>query len=152
MPPGLSSMGHRACSGNQSRRKHVCPTIYLAEHLHLHTGNKNAALHFLTDPRGTKATTNLSPSPCQLHGSYHISKRYTLGVRAGLELLNMMLGRYKEKKTLWLHSQFEDWSVSSLKPLIIMHTVHTRTNGKGAHEMSSEHPSTHRYQPSVTQQ
>lgn len=82
----------------------VQPSIWLkAQHLHLHTGNKNAALHFLTVPRRTKATTNLSPSPCQLQGSYHISKRYSLGVRAGLELLNTMLGRYKEKKTLWLH-------------------------------------------------
>lgn len=60
------------------------------------------SLHFLTvkDPRGTKITTNLYLSLSQLQGSYHISKRYTLGATAGLRLLSKMLGKIQGKEEI----------------------------------------------------
>lgn len=70
-----------------------------------------------------KNITNLYLSPSQLQGSYHISKRYTLGATAGLELLSEMLGKIQGKEGIVAASpKLEAWSASLLKPMIKVYT------------------------------
>lgn len=83
------------------------------------------SLHFLTvkDPQGTKITTNLYLSLSQLQGSYHISKRYTLGATAGLRLLSKMMGKIQEKEEIVAASpKLGAWSASLLTSMIKVNT------------------------------